>query len=140
MCERLGVLGFQPFERLVHFGRGLFVLLRRRVLLESGGYRVLDLGADLCETFRQMFGARPVQAHGHHAAADVYTDCSRNDRAVSGDDAPDRRAHAPMHVGHRGDVFVDERQRRDIAQLLERGFFHGHAARPRFDRLARPGV
>ncbi len=53
--------------------------------------------------------------HRHHAAADVDADRRRDDRLVRRDDAADRRADAPVDVGHRRDPLVDERQRATLA-------------------------
>ena len=58
--------------------------------------------------------------HRHHAAADVDADRRRDDRALGRDHAADGRADAPMHVRHRRHPLVDERQLRDVAQLLVR--------------------
>jgi len=56
---------------------------------------------------------------GGHAAADVDAHGGRRDGAAHGDDRPDRRAAARVHVRHDGDVVRDPRQRRDVLELSD---------------------
>ena len=52
--------------------------------------------------------------------------------------AADGRADSVMHIGHRRNPLVNERQMRGVHQLLSRGIFELDALHPRLDR--RPGV
>ena len=63
-----------------------------------------------------------------------------NDRAPRRNHAADGRAHAPMHVRHGGDPLVDERQLRDVQELLARGVFERDALGPGLDRHAVVGL
>src|SRR5580700_6521578 len=77
-----------------------------------------------------------IRLYGHHAATDVHTDRSRDDRTLGRDHAADRGAYAPVDVWHRGDPFENERKLRNIYQLLTRLIFKRHALGPRFDGYA----
>src|SRR5260370_28986333 len=71
-----------------------------------------------------------------HAAADVHTDSSRNNRALCGDHAANGGANAPVNVGHGRNPFEDERKLCDVQELLARLVFERHAPGPGLDRHA----
>ena len=100
------------------------------------GAAVRHRGLDGAAQRRQVVGQlvrREAGLHGHHAAADVDADGGRDDRALARNDAADRGAEAPVHVGHGRHVAVDERQAGDVAQLLRGLLFERHALGPRLD-------
>ncbi len=89
------------------------------VLAEADRNGSLDGAAQPGEAVGQLIGAQR-QAHGVHSAADVHAHGRRDDGALGRDHAADGRADAGVHVGHGGDVAVDDRQLRDVDQLLQR--------------------
>jgi hypothetical protein len=99
----------------------------------------LDRRAQRREVVGQVAGLE-AGLDRHHAAADVDADRRGDDRAHGRDDAADRRAHAPVHVGHRGDPAVDEGHARDVLELAQRRVLDRHAAGPALDRHAAVGL
>lgn len=82
---------------------------------------------------RQLRGL-PGGLQRTHAAADVHAHGVRNHGIRAGQHAADGHAHAGMHVGHNGQVVVEERQRRQILYLR-----HGrslHLVRPDLHRTS----
>jgi hypothetical protein len=76
------------------------------------------------------------RARGHHAAADVDADGSRNDRALRRDDAADRRALAQVYIRHHRQVPIDEGHSGGVDQLLAGFVLDRNILRPHLDRLA----
>jgi hypothetical protein len=92
------------------------------------------------ERIRQVLRLKR-ELHRIDAAAQIHPHRGWNDRGLGRDHAADRRADSGVHVGHRGDVAVDDRQPRDVFQLLARRrlevgrpHFHRHAAGEDFFR------
>ena len=97
------------------------------------GNRALDVAAD-CRQAIGQFICRQRSPHRRHAASDIHADGGGNDRPLGGNDAAHRCADAVMNVGHDGDVLMNERERREVDQLLPRGILYRHAIGPRLDR------
>ncbi|MCY1371040.1 hypothetical protein D9M69_581670 [compost metagenome] len=91
-------------------------------MLATGTERhvALDLVADVQQAVGQILRLER-QTHGVHAAPEVHTNGSGNDRLVGRDHAADGRPLASMHVRHQGDtVASDERQASQVLGLLQR--------------------
>ena len=67
---------------------------------------------------------------------DVDPDSGRNNRSTRANHTTHRRAYAPMHVGHDGDVLVDEGELRNIEELFFGFFFKSDTASPGLDGYA----
>ena len=112
---------------LLHFRLGAVKhgrCLRLLIMREAGRDIPQDIPADCLhqipaagDGFPQD-GNRDVRLHKAHAAADVHTDCIRNDHILTCDDAADRHAHACVGIGHQRDPLVRERQLRKMLCLL----------------------
>src|SRR3954470_6749832 len=96
------------------------MLPRVAMLAEAHGHLALDRRKDLEQLLLGKIIRRQGEAPRHHAAADVHADRGRNDRLDGRDHRAHRRADAQMHIRHGGDVVVDDRQRRDVDELLAR--------------------
>lgn len=96
---------------------------------------LLDCDAEAVEVVGQVRAgeAGPVR---HHAAPDIDAHRGRNDRPLRRDHRSDCRAHAPVAVGHDGDVAMDERHRRHVIELLPRLVLDGHPVDPSLDQAA----
>jgi hypothetical protein len=60
----------------------------------------------------------------HHPATQVHPDGRGNDCTIRGDHRADGGADAGVHVGHRRDMMVDDRQLRQVDELLARARLH----------------
>lgn len=89
------------------------------VRVEPDGDRRLDARADRPEVVGEVLG-RERRADADHAAADVDADRVGRHGVAHGDDRADGRTLAQVDVGHDAHA-LDPRQRRDVAQLLQRG-------------------
>ena len=75
-----------------------------------------------------------------HAAADIDAYGRGNDSAIGRNHRSHRGANAGMHIRHRGDVVIHDREPRKIDELLARTRFHVvgvhlHRHAPFFDDL-----
>jgi hypothetical protein len=98
-------------------------------------HRGLDRRAHAVQVVGQVAGGERGLDR-HHAAADVDADRGRDDRSVGGDHAADRRADAPVDVGHRGDVVEHDRQLGHVLELAPGRRLELHAVHPGADRHA----
>ena len=96
-------------------------------------HRRLDRGANTGKVVRQV-ACDERSTRGHHAAANVDADRSRDHRAFSRDHRSDGRADPHMHVGHGRNMLEDERHLRRLGQLLTRLVVNGDTAGPHLDR------
>ena len=78
---------------------------------------LFDIGTDLLQVLRQIV-RRQTGLHRHHAATDIDPDRRRDDGLERRNHTAHRGADAPMHVGHRRNMTVDEGHLSDVLQLL----------------------
>ena len=135
--DHLRVTSLEELQERLHLRSGLVELpVPSLVLPEADRHGVLDFGADLRERVREMVCMRTVEAHGGHAAPDVDAHRRRDHCAGRRNHRPDRCTHSPVDVRHHRHVLVDERQRGNVFQLLDRVFLDVYAPRPHLDRRA----
>src|SRR3974390_3712850 len=91
-----------------------------------------DGGANRVEVIGQIARVE-VCLHRHHPAADIDTDCGRNDRALRWDHTAYRRANAPVDIWHGRDPLKNERELCYVQELLTSLAFELHSLGPRFD-------
>ena len=93
----------------------------------------LNRRTDVLQVVRQLARGK-ARLHGHHPAADIDTHSRRNDCALGGNHAANRRADAPMNIGHRRNPLEDERKLRHVEQLLAGLVFELYSVGPGLDR------
>ena len=87
------------------------------MLVTADGHIARDLIKDLLQPLLVDVICRKRKTRRNHAAADIDAHRRRDDRLVGGDHRADGRADAQMHVGHGGDVVVDEGQAGEVGEL-----------------------
>ena len=90
------------------------------VLAEAHRHVAGDLSEHPIQAFLIQIISGKGKASCHHAAADVHADRRGDDGVLRWDHRADRCANAEVHVGHRRDVVVHDRQARDVDELLAR--------------------
>ena len=100
-------------------GMGAAVRLLVIVLTEADRHRILDRTAHLRQRIGQVF-RRKREPYRVHAAADVHPDGGGNDRALRRNHAAHGRADSSVDIRHGRDVSVDDRQLRNVDELLQR--------------------
>jgi hypothetical protein len=95
----------------------------------------LDGFAHRLQIVRQLAGIE-AGSHGHHAATDIDTHRSRNNRTLGRDHAAHCCTDSPVHIGHCGDPLKYERHLRSIEQLLACLILHRYTHRPGLYRYA----
>ncbi len=79
-----------------------------------------DLAEDLPQRLLVEVVALEREAARDHPAADVDADGGGDHRLDRRNHGTHRRADAEVHVGHRGDVMMDDRQPGNVEELLAR--------------------
>jgi hypothetical protein len=92
---------------------------RRVMRREADRHAVFDLRAQAMQRIRQI-ARRERRTHCRHTATDIDADRARDDCSLRRNHRTNSCALAEMHIRHYGHMSRQDRQRRNVAQLLNR--------------------